>query len=163
MCQTVFHEGDTCAKHVCLQTNEHVPKTMRYTCPKGGRRLWQIFMGTRQKHMCQSQYAARDRDTCAKDNRHPDANKGCPWKGLTSLTAIHPTVISQSVVLQAGVITPVTKFLSTSNTTENQHPHETQHHTHQLCTPVSNEAPCPLFRVVLSCLHIPLYISLTSD
>ena len=39
VCQTVFHEGDTCAKHVCLETDEHVPKTMRYTCPKGGRHL----------------------------------------------------------------------------------------------------------------------------
>jgi hypothetical protein len=49
MCQTVFHEGDTCAKHVCLQTDAYVPKTAcletdayvpkticytRSTCPK---------------------------------------------------------------------------------------------------------------------------------
>jgi len=86
-----------------------------------------------------------------------------PKTGLTSLRTIHPTVIFPSVVLQAGVITPVTGFLSTSNTTEYQHTHETQHHTHQLSTAISNEAPCPLLHVVLSCLHIPLNISLTSD
>lgn len=149
--------------------NMHVLRQMNMcqrqwdTRPQDGRHLWQIFMVMRQKHMCQSQYAARDRDTCAKDNMHPDANKGRPSAGLTSLSTIHPTVISPSVVLPAGVITPITKFLSTSNTTEYQHTHETQHHTRQLRTPISNEAPCPLFHVVLSCLRISLNIYLTSD
>jgi hypothetical protein len=31
VCQIVFHEEDTCAKHACLETDEHVPKTMRHT------------------------------------------------------------------------------------------------------------------------------------
>jgi hypothetical protein len=190
MCQSVFHETDvwikqimchkkdSCAKQ-CFVRETHVPNMyvlrQMHMCQRQyvtwdlcvqsvllGRHLWQIFMVMRQKHMCQSQYASRDRDTCAKDNRHPDTNKGCPQTGLTSLSTIHPTVISRAVVLQTDVITPITKSLSASNTTEYQHPHETQHHTRQLHTPVYNETPCPLFHVVLSCLLFPLNISLTS-